>query len=100
MHSLQENKWYALYVRAKSERMVTYGLGQLQINHFMPIYRMRSERNGVLMLLEKPLFPGYLFCKTDLERGPKLLRLRKETFRHRWPSRVVAHIRLIDRAST
>lgn len=64
--------WYALHVRVNHERRVNVFLNQLQILCFLPTAKISSYYALNLKRLEKPLFPGYLFCYMDLNHGPKL----------------------------
>jgi transcription antitermination factor NusG len=72
MRNPQGCAWYALYVRTNCERIAACGLDELRVRHFLPTYRTRREGVGNVRWLDKPLFPGYLFCNIDLDRGPKL----------------------------
>jgi transcription antitermination factor NusG len=72
MHLLQESSWYALHVRTKQERLVAKSLEQLQLQFFLPTVKGGLDYTLNVKRLEKPLFPGYLFCYMDLARGPKL----------------------------
>jgi transcription antitermination factor NusG len=61
--------WYALRVRAKSERSVALALDSKGYEHFLPLYRVATKRSDRIKQLELPLFPGYLFCRLNfLER--------------------------------
>jgi len=65
-------EWYALYVRRHYEWLACKALNHLQIESFLPTYRLQARRCSVVANLDKPLFPNYVFCKTDLQTGPKL----------------------------
>jgi transcription antitermination factor NusG len=75
VHNLKEQAWYALYVRPNCERLVAAGLDQLHVQGFLPTYKERCGRKDHFIWVEKPLFPGYLFCNLDLKHGPKLYQL-------------------------
>jgi transcription antitermination factor NusG len=65
---LAENRlqWYAVRVRARFERSVTTGLGERGFEAFLPTYTVRRRWSDRIKTIEQPLFPGYLFCRTDL----------------------------------
>lgn len=67
--------WYALFVKTNCERLVARGLEHLEVQGFLPTYKVRSGRKRNPKTKEKPLFPGYLFCHINLEHGPKLYNL-------------------------
>jgi transcription termination/antitermination protein NusG len=72
VHISQSGSWYALHVRTRHERTVANSLSQLQVLCFLPTIKVRPGCNLSVTRSEKPLFPGYLFCYTDLDRGPRL----------------------------
>lgn len=72
MYFQPDKAWYALRVKNNTERMVAHGLIHLEIEHFLPVCKEESEDSRRHIRIEKPLFPGYVFCNADLIRGPKL----------------------------
>jgi transcription antitermination factor NusG len=63
--------WYALCVRTNWERVAAQALDNMQVDTFLPTHRVHSN-DCQITWTERALFPGYLFCKIDLARGPKL----------------------------
>ena len=59
-------KWYALHTRSRSENIVFENLCKKKLETFFPKIRVRSRRKDRRMMIDVPLFPGYLFVKTDL----------------------------------
>jgi transcription antitermination factor NusG len=57
--------WFALNVRAKSERAVAKQLEQKNYSAFAPTCPVRRVRSDRVITLEVPLFPGYVFCQFD-----------------------------------
>lgn len=73
--------WYALQVlRGNFERRVSDQLRELSIEDFLPVYAVRSRWSDRVKLLERPLFPGYLFARADPDAGglAKILELRPQ----------------------
>jgi transcription antitermination factor NusG len=66
------NRWYALHVKTTAERVVVNSLTVLNIETLLPVCRSLLSDNIRPRCCEKPLFPGYVFCNTDLACGPKL----------------------------
>jgi len=61
-HSLPEPRWFALYTTSRHEKRVAQHLAQRQIEHYLPLYRSaRKWADGSKVVLDLPLFPGYLF---------------------------------------
>lgn len=67
-------EWYALRVKSNRENITYTSLSRKGYQAFLPQYRPRmgtqsSEKKRV------PLFPGYLFCKLDIEKRLPVLML-------------------------
>ncbi len=58
--------WYALYTRSRFENVVFQGLCKKSMEAFLPRIRVKSRRRDRTLMIQIPLFPGYLFVRTDL----------------------------------
>ena len=58
-------KWYALQVRSRFEKVVGSHLRQKGFEEYVPVYRSRRRWSDRVKEIELPLFPGYIFCKFD-----------------------------------
>src|SRR5210317_395777 len=58
--------WYVLHTKSRFENVVNDGLGKKSIEVFLPKITVRSKRRDRKAMIRVPLFPGYLFVKTDL----------------------------------
>lgn len=66
-HVRVASNWYAIQTRWRHEKRVRDRLVGLGMETFLPIYeKVNRWRNGCKVRVEFPLFPGYLFLKTDL----------------------------------
>lgn len=59
--------WFALQVRAKRESGVADFLRGRGYNPFLPISQSRKLWSDRVKLVDAPLFPGYLFCRVNVE---------------------------------
>jgi len=59
--------WYAIYTQCRHEARVESGLQQKGMEVFLPRVTTLSRRRDRRLLLNVPLFPGYLFVRTDLD---------------------------------
>jgi transcription elongation factor/antiterminator RfaH len=59
-------QWYVLHTRSRHESVVTDGLSKKSMEVFLPKIRVRSTRRDRRLMIHVPLFPGYVFLKTDL----------------------------------
>ena len=65
-------RWYALNVRPKYESSVASRLRDEGVQEYLPVYCASTEVRGHKVSLSLPLFPGYVFCRLDLNTGPRL----------------------------
>ena len=72
-----EPNWYAIYTAVNQEKLVADGLRQRGIEHFLPLYRTVRQRSDRRVILNLPLFPGYLFVKINLSERLRVLELPK-----------------------
>jgi transcriptional antiterminator NusG len=59
--------WYVLHTKSRFENVVNEGLIKKSMEVFLPKVQVRSKRRDRKMMIRVPLFPGYLFVKTNLE---------------------------------
>jgi transcription antitermination factor NusG len=65
--------WFALQVKGNYENVVAAHLGGKGYEWFLPLYKMRNRWSDRWKEINRPLFPGYLFCRLDpLNRFPIL----------------------------
>ncbi len=60
--------WYGLQVRPRFEKAVSYVLRGKGYEEFLPLYRTNNRWSDRTKTVELPLFPGYLFCRLDVNR--------------------------------
>ena len=58
--------WYVLHTKSRFENVVNEGLTKKSIEIFLPKVKVRSKRRDRKAMIQVPLFPGYVFVKTDL----------------------------------
>jgi len=58
--------WYVLHTKSRFENVVNGGLGKKSIEVFLPKITVSSKRRDRKAMIRIPLFPGYIFVKTDL----------------------------------
>jgi transcription antitermination factor NusG len=58
--------WYVLHTKSRFENVVNDGLAKKFIEVFLPKITVRSKRRDRKAMIRIPLFPGYLFVRTDL----------------------------------
>jgi transcription termination/antitermination protein NusG len=64
--------WYVLHTKSRFENVVNDGLIKKSMEVFLPKVQVRSKRRDRKMMIRVPLFPGYLFVKTNLEPSEHL----------------------------
>jgi transcription termination/antitermination protein NusG len=67
-----ESLWYALRVKPNHEKSVAAILREKQFTEFLPLFRSKRRWSDRVKEVDLPLFPGYLFCRMDLERDNRM----------------------------
>jgi transcription antitermination factor NusG len=65
--------WFAVRVKSNYEKPVSATLRGKGFEEFVPMYRARRHWSDRIKVIDLPLFPGYLFCRLDLNRRLPLL---------------------------
>ena len=68
-----EPKWYALQVRPRFEKIVAIHLQHKGYEEYLPVYRSRRRWSDRIKEVEFPLFPGYIFCRFDVQQRLPIL---------------------------
>jgi len=69
MMAIVTPSWYVLHTKSRFENVVHEGLTKKSIEVFLPKVLVRSRRVDRKIMIRIPLFPGYLFVKSDLTPG-------------------------------
>jgi transcription antitermination factor NusG len=65
--------WFAIRVKSNYENAVSATLRGKGFDEFVPTYRVRRQWSDRTKVTDRPLFPGYLFCRLDLKKRLPLL---------------------------
>jgi transcriptional antiterminator NusG len=60
--------WYAIYTRSRHEQKVYDRLREKEIEVFLPLIQRWSRRKDRKKSIRVPLFPGYLFVRTQMDQ--------------------------------
>lgn len=60
----QSDQWFTLQVVPRHERNVDAILGHKGCEHFFPTHQVRRKWSDRTKLVQLPLFPGYVFCRS------------------------------------
>jgi transcriptional antiterminator RfaH len=71
------NLWYVIQTKPKKEEEATSYLSTKGVEIFSPLIEAFNARNAKVAKELKPLFPGYIFGKFDLEQNYPLVRWGK-----------------------
>jgi transcription antitermination factor NusG len=61
------DSWYALRVKPNHEKPVAAALRGKGLQEFLPLLRSKRQWSDRVKMMDLPLFPGYLFCRLNLE---------------------------------
>lgn len=76
-----DNSWRVLHVVANHEKRVAQHLAARSLEHYLPLYSIKSKWTDRVVDLERPLFTGYVFVRFEREArisvvsAPGVLRL-------------------------
>ncbi len=59
-------RWYVLHTRSRFENVVQEGLARKQVEAYLPKITVPSKRRDRRQMIQVPLFPGYVFVRSDL----------------------------------
>jgi transcription antitermination factor NusG len=60
--------WYGIRTRSNQEKIAATVLTDRGYEPFLPVYRLRRCWSDRVVTTERPLFPGYVFCRFDYDR--------------------------------
>ena len=67
--------WFAAYTYPRHEKKVAEYLNSAGVQCFLPLYKeSRLWNNGLRVIIEKPLFPSYVFVHVDSSDSLKILK--------------------------
>jgi len=69
---MEQLNWFALLTRSKFEQTVHTSIVNKKIEAFLPRIKRKSKRKDRSLMIEVPLFPGYLFVKSTFEPADQL----------------------------
>ena len=64
--------WYTLYTQSHCENLVSDQLSARGFTLFLPMIQVWSRRDGSKHLIERPMFPGYLFLHHAMDKNSYL----------------------------
>lgn len=68
-----QEQWFALRVRSRYEKLVATMANGMGFEDFLPVYQSHRRWSDRVKVVELPLFPGYVFCRLNVERRLPLL---------------------------
>ena len=71
--TVEKFPWYALHVWSRRESIIANHLDGQGLECFLPMYKTTRRWSDRKKELEAPLFPGYLFCRFDLQNRRSVL---------------------------
>ena len=65
--------WFAVQTRLRYEQFAAEHLRSKGYDSFLPVYTCRRRWSDRIKKIDQPLFPGYLFCRFDLQNRLPIL---------------------------
>ncbi len=73
-----EQKWYAVYTKPRSEKKLQENLRKIDILTYLPVLVQKRKWSDRVKTVEFPVFPSYLFVYLDYEKDS--LKVLKDTY--------------------
>lgn len=73
---MDQLNWYALLTKSNFEKTVYTSILKKKIPAFLPLIRRKSIRKDRQLMVESPLFPGYLFVRSTYQAADQLTILK------------------------
>ena len=70
--SITQDPWYAIQTRPRHEKKVTLELKDKRIESYLPLVSQVHHWSDRRKLVQVPLFPGYVFIRTQLDGRARL----------------------------
>lgn len=71
--AVAQPRWYAVYTVVRHEKKVAVQMKERLVDHFLPTYHSVRRWKDRQKEIELPLFPGYVFVRTDLQDRLRIL---------------------------
>ena len=71
----EKDRWYAAYTRANHEKKVAEQLEFRNIEQLLPLHSSIRQWKDRKVRLMRPLFPGYVFVRTSLQKRLQVLQV-------------------------
>jgi transcription elongation factor/antiterminator RfaH len=71
-HTDFQSAWYVAHTRSRFEQVVSDGFGKKSLETFLPKITVMSKRRDRRKKIRVPLFPGYVFIRSDLNPHERL----------------------------
>ena len=72
MNGVHSDRWLVLRTKSRQENAVEGWLRQKAINSFLPVHNVPGRRKDRKVVLEVPLFPGYVFVQPRADQFEKI----------------------------
>ncbi len=60
--------WYGIRTKSNHERVAAVVLQSKGYEQYLPVYRCRQRWSDRIVETDRPLFPGYVFCRFDARK--------------------------------
>ena len=71
--TIDVDQWFALQIRSQHEKIVASTLREKGYEEFLPLCQIKRRWSDRVKRLEAPLFPGYVFCRFDVQKRLPIL---------------------------
>jgi len=70
----RKKSWYVGYTRSSQEKKVEESLARLNVEHYLPVQKVRRKWSDRVKIIDKLVIPHMIFIRTDQDTRVKLLK--------------------------
>lgn len=71
--NMQQPDWYAMVTKPRSETAVLASLEAKGYDYLLPVQSVQRKCGKEMVTIDRPLFPGYIFCYFDPQKTSPLV---------------------------
>jgi transcription antitermination factor NusG len=75
--TLEAGQWFVLHTKSRQEKILAADLAAMDIPHYLPVTHQRRQYGTRRVVVEEPLFPGYVFLRGSREQAFSADRTRR-----------------------
>jgi transcription antitermination factor NusG len=64
-----QGQWHVLHTKSRQEKVLAADLAAMGIAHYLPLVRQTRQHGGRKVVVDEPIFAGYVFLRGTLDQA-------------------------------